>query len=181
MTAPDPRDEYRPERYLVGVLVDEQKPVTQWADHILQPVAVLPGVPETAPWTVLGPAAYGKRFYAGTAELVFHRTETANYRDNLLSGAPKIWVVLRATGVEPPHELFAVTADPAEGEAFTEIPGDIVETVPMPADIAAALAAFVDKHHVERVFTKRRRDEYQEDGGPEGFRSRVRGFPEDDG
>ena len=72
------------------------------------------------------------QFYAGAAEIALYRTETGNYRDNLASGAPQLWVVLRPTGVEPPYELFAVTADPAEGEAFTEAGNDLVETVPMP-------------------------------------------------
>ena len=67
----------------------------------------------------------------------FYRTETANYRDNLASGAPILWVALRPTGVEPPYEVFAVTADPAEGEAWTEAGNDLVEVVPMPEPVRA--------------------------------------------
>ena len=51
----------------------------------------------------------------GTAEVALYRTETGSYRDNLASGAPSLWVALRPTGVEPPYEIVAVTADPAEG------------------------------------------------------------------
>ena len=46
--------------------------------------------------------------------------------------APLLWVVLRPTGAEPPYDVLAVTADPAEGEASTEAGNDLVETVPMP-------------------------------------------------
>ena len=49
-----------------------------------------------------------------------------------------LWVVLRPTGVEPPYELLAVTADPAEGEAFTEAGNDLVEMVAMPEPIREA-------------------------------------------
>ena len=100
-----------------------------------------------------------------------YRTETANYIDNLGSGAPQLWVVLRPTDGEPPYEVLAVTADPAEGEAFTEAGNDLVETVPMPADIKDALEAFVAEHHVERTFFKRQRDSGAE-GAPGGGRKR---------
>jgi hypothetical protein len=50
-----------------------------------------------------------------------------------------------------------VTADPAEGEAFTDAGSNLVETVPMPPDVLAAVAGFVAEHHVERPFVKRRR------------------------
>jgi hypothetical protein len=88
-----------------------------------------------------------------------HRTETANYLDNLQSGNPQLWVVLRPTGSVPPYEVIAVTADPAEGEAFTEAGNDLVETVPMPGPIVRTLEAFIAEHHVERPFFKRQRDE----------------------
>jgi hypothetical protein len=98
-------------------------------------------------------------FFAGTATIAFYRTETANYIDNLSSGAPLLWVALRATDGEPPYEVLAVTADPAEGEAFTEAGNDLVETVPMPADIRDTVEAFIAEHHVERPFLKRQRDD----------------------
>jgi hypothetical protein len=66
--------------------------------------------------------------------------------------------VLRPSDRQPPYEVVAVTADPAEGEAFTEAGNDLVDTVPMPAEIREAVEAFVAEHHVERPFFKRRRD-----------------------
>jgi len=73
--------------------------------------------------------------------------------------AAKLWVALRPTGGEPPYALFAVTADPAEGEAWTETGSDLVDTVAMPAPVQAQIARFVAEHHVERPFYKRQRDE----------------------
>jgi hypothetical protein len=87
-----------------------------------------------------------------------HRTETSSYRDNLASGAPALWIVLRPTASELPYELVAVTADPAEGEGFTGAGNNLVEQVPMPPDIAEMVGQFVARHHIDRPFVKRRRD-----------------------
>jgi hypothetical protein len=67
-------------------------------------------------------------------------------------------VSLRPTGVEPPYELAAVTADPSEGESYTQSGESVVEAVPMPEPMRAAIEAFVAEHHVEQPFYKRKRD-----------------------
>jgi hypothetical protein len=143
----------------VGVVVERHKAASQWLDFVWRPASVLTGVPSAEPWTLLGPVGDPTLFYAGAATVDLHRTETANYLDNLRSGSPQLWVVLRPTGSEPAYELAAVTADPAEGEAFTEAGNDLVETVPMPEPILQTLEAFVAEHHVERPFFKRQRDD----------------------
>jgi hypothetical protein len=51
-----------------------------------------------------------------------------------------------------------VTADPAEGEAWTEAGSDLVDVVPMPEPVHAAIDAFIAEHHVEQPFHKRERD-----------------------
>jgi hypothetical protein len=145
-------------RVTVAVVVERRRSRSTWIDHVWAPVAVLPDIPEAAPWTSLGGDANAERFYAGIAAMELHTTETANYRDNLASGAPRIWIVLRPRDESPPLDVLCVTPDPAEGEAFTETGTELVDAVPMPAAIAALLAAFVADHHVERAFHKRRRD-----------------------
>jgi hypothetical protein len=142
----------------VGVVVERHKAASPWVDFLWRPVAVLPGIPQTEPWTPLASGEDRTTFFAGTATIALYRTETANYIDNLDAGSPLLWVVLRATNGEPPYEVVAVTADPAEGEAFTEAGNDLVDTVPMPREIAGAMEAFVAEHHVERPFLKRQRD-----------------------
>jgi hypothetical protein len=119
---------------------------------------VLAGEPEASPWTRLSEDADAVTFYAGAAQIELHRTETGNYRANLASGTPLLWVGLRPTGSDPPYALFAVTADPAEGEAWTSTDSTLVEAVAMPAAVRAQLDAFVAEHHVERPFHKRKRD-----------------------
>ncbi len=141
----------------VGVVVERRKAASPWIDFVWRPVAVLPDQPETSAWTPLHEASETTTFYAGAAEIALHRSETPRYRDNLLAGGG-LWVVLRATGREPPLDLFLVTADPFEGEAYTESGTDLVDEVPMPENVRAVIAAFVAEHHVEETFVKRQRD-----------------------
>jgi hypothetical protein len=141
----------------VGVVVERRKARSRWADFLWRPVSVLAGETSAAPWTPLDSEAETVMFFAGETVIELHRTETANYRDNLLSGAPALWVALRPVASEPPYEILAVTADPSEGEAFTDAGSNLVEAVAMPADVAEAIGRFIDEHHVERTFAKRRR------------------------
>lgn len=145
-------------RIPVGVVVERRKARSQWIDHIWQPVTALPGLPETAPWTVLKEEGDTTTFYAGAGEIELFPTDTAYYRDNLATAEPLLWVALRPSKGEWPYELFKVTADPREGEAMTEAGSDLIETVQMPQPIAAEIAAFVARYHVERPFVKRKRD-----------------------
>jgi hypothetical protein len=115
-------------------------------------------------------------FYAGEAVIELYRTETANYRDNLASGTPLLWVVLRPAVGAVGFNLLMVTADPAEGEALTGAGSDLVETVPMPVPIGEIVASFVAEHHVEHAFFKRQRDRSSpRSPGPRASRSEDEG------
>jgi hypothetical protein len=142
----------------VGIVVERAKAASQWIDYLWRPVAALAGEPDTAPWTKLTGDNERTSFYAGRADISLYATETGAYRDNLATGSPSLWVVLRPTDSDPPYELFSVTADPSEGEAMTEAGSNIVEPVPMPQPIADIVVAFVGEHHVKRQFFKRKRD-----------------------
>jgi hypothetical protein len=113
-------------------VVERRKAKSPWVDYVWRPIAALPGTPDTPPWTVLETDDEATQFYVGSAELGLYRPDTSHYRDNLASGSPGLWVVLRPTGREPPFEIMTVTANPSEGEAF------------------------IAEHHVEHAFTKRK-------------------------
>ena len=144
-------------RIPIGVVIERRRAKSPWVDFIWRPVAVLPGVPDAAPWTPLDGDADRMNFYAGAAALELHRSDTAAYRDNLETGTALLWVVLRPTGLEPPYEIAAVTADPGEGESFTEGETNLVESLPMPESVYAIITAFVAEHQVDRPFVKRQR------------------------
>jgi hypothetical protein len=145
-------------RIPVGVVVERRKANSPWAEVIWRPVGVLSGLPNAKPWTTLSTNGEVALFYVGAAEIELHRSEAGNYRSNIVSGAPSIWVALHPTGGEPSYKLAAVTVDPAEGEALTEPGTAIVEAVPMPEPVRDVVAAFVAAHYVEHPFEKRVRD-----------------------
>jgi Protein of unknown function (DUF3305) len=145
-------------RIPVGVVVERCKATSPWLDSVWRSVAVLCGLPDAAPWTALGAAQHATTCYMGAAEIELYRTETDHYRANLASGAPSVWVALRPTGALPAYELFAVTADPSEGESFTQSGDDLVDAVPMPAVVRQIVEAFVAEHHVEQPIYRRKRD-----------------------
>jgi len=147
-------------RIPVGVVVERRKAVSPWVDVLWRPIAVLSGLPEAEPWTPLVSDGDGDAtmFYAGTANIELYRSEASNYRRNLQSDRPSLWVALNATAGEPPYEIAAVTADPAEGEGLAEPGHAMVEAVAMPDPLREAIAAFVAAHPTEHLFEKRQRD-----------------------
>ena len=145
-------------RIPVGVVVERCKATSPWLDSVWRSVALLCGLPDAAPWTALDTAQDAATFYMGAAEIELYRSETDHYRANLASGAPSVWVALRPTGALPAYELFAVTADPSEGESFTQSGDDLVDAVPMPEAVRQIVETFVAEHHVERPIYRRKRN-----------------------
>lgn len=142
----------------VGVVVERRKATSPWAEFLWRPVAVLAGLPYAAAWTPLAEDGDAVTYYAGPAEIALYRSEADNYRRNLMSGAPAIWVTMHATGGEPPCVIGGVTADPAEGEGWTEPGQAIVEAVAMPEIVRDEVAAFVAQYPARPGFVKRQRD-----------------------
>lgn len=151
------------ERLTIGLVLECRKLTGPWGGHAWAPVAILPAAPDVAPWTPLEGTADRKRYFAGAGDIHLFSTDTANYRDNLESGAPKLWVVLRPDGPNPPCQVMLVTADPAEGEGATEAGNNVVETIAMPDGVAGVVAQFIAEHHVERPVIKRRRNRAEPD------------------
>jgi hypothetical protein len=143
-------------RIPIGIVVERRKTDSPWADFVWRSVGVLPDEPETEPWTVLRDEGETTLFYAGSATVDLYPSETARYRDNLVSGNPCIWTVLSPAEGAWPYAIAAATADPAEGEAFTDAGSNLVEAVPMPEALRDTIESFVGEHHVEREFYKRK-------------------------
>jgi len=157
------------DRFEIGIVIARRRLKSPWASHAWAPHAVLPAAPAAAPGALLGADREAELFYAGPFEVMLHPSETAHYRDNLASGRPSLWVALRPVEGEE-YEVATVTADPYEGEALAEGIGEIVEPVPMPPEVQATLAAFIEAFPRERPFLKRKRDR----ADPEALARRVR-------
>ena len=144
-------------RISVGVVVERREADSPWTDFVWRGMGVLPDEPEMMPWTVLREQQGTTLFYAGSATVDLYRSETARYHDNLANGVPRVWIVLTPSEGAWPYAVSAVTADPAEGEAFTAAGANLVEAVPMPEVLHEAIENFIAEHHVESEFVKRER------------------------
>jgi Protein of unknown function (DUF3305) len=69
---------------------------------------------------------------------------------------------------------FLVTASPYEAEGYME-GEDLVEAVPMPQGLLAWVQAFVERHHVDQPFVKRKRKHIK--GEEPGGDDRTSGLP----
>jgi len=147
-------------RIALGVVVERRKSTSRWQDWVWRPVSVIPGAPPVGPegrelvhgedWT---------QYLAATLPLELHRSETDAYLVNLTGRQPVIYVVLRKSGgdASDAYRPFLVTASPWEAGGYLDSGEDIVEGVPMPGALMAWVQSFVDRHHVEQPFVKRKR------------------------
>lgn len=152
----------RAESLAVGVVVERRRIDNPWQEYRWSPVAVIPGAPPMDPatdvWKLLREGDDWCHFHVGTLSLELFVGETEGYRNNLSGAAPYVYVVLikGEEADEPEIMPFLVTACPYEAESYTEGDVETVEGVPMPVEIVAWVQAFIDTHHVDTPFKKRK-------------------------
>lgn len=150
----------RVESVPMGVVLERRDSNNRWIDHEWLPVAVVPGAPPLDPagaWRRLADGEGWVQYHAGTLRLDLFRTDTEAYKTGLSNDPPQVYVVLREAE-SGEHEVvpFAVTASPYEAQDYLDSGEEIVEGVPMPDAVIAWVAAFVEAHHVDEPFRKRR-------------------------
>ena len=158
----------RKETMPVGIVVERRDSDHPWQDHYWLPVAVIPGAKladPAAPWRVLDEGEGWVRYHAGTLEVDMYRSDTEAYRTNLTNDPPVVYVVLREDD-ESEHEFvpFDATVSAYEAQDFADAGENLVEGVPMPDVMIAWVQAFIDSHHVDEPFVKRKFRK-QKDGG----------------
>jgi len=151
------------EKMAVGIILERRISDHPWQDHTWHLANVLPGG-EEGDWRVLQQGEGWVQYYAGAREIQLFRRETAGYKVNLSNDPPRVYVVLRPQDDEDEdeeggHEIepFIATVCPYEAESYVESGDEQVEGVAMPPEIAAWVQDFVDRHHVEEPFVKRKR------------------------
>ncbi len=145
----------------VGIVVRESPGVTRWAGWSRKAVAVLPGAGDAA-WTELRREGDTVEYHAGTLVLELFGSDTEAYRLGLSAREPSLFVVMRESGGDLP-ELVLVTASPYEAQDYMDSGEEVVEPVEMPEGIVAWIRDFIDLHHEDEVFVKRRRDRVRTD------------------
>jgi len=154
----------------VGVVIRRSPSVSRWATWAWKVVDVLPGA-APADWRVLREEDGVTEYHAATLPLTLHRRETEAYRVALAMDPPSVYVVLRPA--EPDegtrdYTVFLVTASSYEAQDYLDSGEEIVEQVPAPPGLVAWIRDFVDEHHVEEEFRKRRRDRIDTDLSEDG-------------
>ncbi len=153
----------RQETMPLGIVLERRRLTHPWKDHAWVPVDVFPGAPACDPrgeWLLLKEGDGWARYHSGTLPLDLFRKETDAYKLTLAQVPPCLFVILRADdNLGAAHEVvpFAVTASATEAQEYLDSSENIVEPVPMPAEVIALVHDFVDQHHVDEPFHKRKR------------------------
>jgi hypothetical protein len=110
-------------------------------------------------------------YHAATVPLELWRTDTEAYLTGLSAKVPSIGVVMRdATEREDghPYEVLLATASPYECQDYADSGEELLELVPMPEGLVALVRDFIEEHHEDEVFVKRRRDKKRVDAKEDG-------------
>ena len=145
----------------LGIVVEKRKSAHKWANWNWKPVSVFMNADENAHWVEMLKGEEFIQYHAATLLLTIHRKETEALRLNLMLDQPELYVILLEnddTDSEFPWIPHKVTASSYDAQDFTDAGDDLVEKVKMPEAVAALIQAFVEKHHIEEEFIKRRRD-----------------------
>jgi hypothetical protein len=157
----------------VSVVVERRKSDHPWQDYTWRPIGVLPrAAPD--PWKLIAEGDDWAHFLAGSLKLELFRRETEGYLANLSRTPPLVYVVLRraeGTG-EMDVEPFHATVCPYEAIAYDKGGDDIVDGAPMPPEVLAWVAEFVERYHVDVPFQKRKNRRHDDDTGEPGARDR---------
>ncbi|WP_147127755.1 DUF3305 domain-containing protein [Shimia ponticola] len=140
----------------VGVVLRRMPGVTRWQKWNWKATSVLPGA-GPADWHELRRDGDVTEFHAATLDLELHGADTEAYVHGLMAEVPCIYIVMREAE-DRPFDILLVTASPYEAQDYTDSGEEIVEKVAMPLTLRALIEDFVEKHHEEEVFVKRKRD-----------------------
>lgn len=147
----------------VGIVLERRDIDNKWADHEWKLAGVIPGKPDMDEWQMLRNGEGWTHFYAGTQTIELFKRETEGYKVNLSQVPPQVFVVLRPEE-EGAHDYevtpFEATVCPFEAEGYDESGDEWVEGTPMPDLIHAWVNAYIERHHVDVPFKKRKRKPY---------------------
>lgn len=151
-------------RISVGVIAERRKASSPWADDYWVPVAVVEGEMALAPGDVVRQSEMATAYFMGVSEIYCHASETEAYVYNFDSVTPAVYVVLRRDEEGPiPWLVHSVTVSPYEAQDYSDSAEDIIERVQMPESLTQALSDFIDRHHVEQPFKKRKRRDFRQE------------------
>jgi hypothetical protein len=152
----------------LGIVVRRVPGVTRWVRHVWKAVAVMPGA-GVGEWKELRRDGDTVEYHAATLPLELFRTDTEAYLHGLSTKIPSIYVVMRESGGDHPLEFVLATASPYEAQDYADTGEELVEKVAMPEGLVAWIRDYVQEHHEDEVFVKRRRNKTRVDLKEDGI------------
>ena len=152
----------------LGIVVRRVPGVTRWVAHVWKAVAVLPGASDVN-WKELRRDGDAVEYHAATLPLELFRTDTEAYLHGLSAKVPAIYVVMRETSDDRPLDVVLATASPYEAQDYADTGEELVEKIPMPDGVIAWIRDFINLHHEDEVFIKRRRNKVRVDLKEDGI------------
>lgn len=154
----------------VGIVVRRSPGVSRWARWSWKVIAVIPGA-AAAEWRELRREGEVVDYHAGTLTLDLYSSDTEGYLATLNGRQPGVTVVLHPDtrpDAPMPWKPSHVTLSAYDGQDYGDSGEAMIEIVAMPPSMTAWLQRFVDAHHVEEPFIKRRRDSLPVDRHEDG-------------
>ncbi len=152
----------------LGIVLRRVPGVTRWQKFSWKAVAVLPGAAQ-ADWKELRREGDWVDYHAATVALDLHGAETEAYLTGLSDAQPGVFVVMRQEDTNDRPSIVLATASPYEAQDYADTGEEIIEKVPMPEGLIAWVRDFVEAHHVEEEFVKRKRDKKRVDVVEDGI------------
>jgi len=162
---PDRVRDVAAEKRPLGVILERRAADNKWIDYTWKTVEVVDGGISEPGWRDLDEGEDWKRFIVNGFDVTLYSGETEGYKINMSQPSPVVYVVLRPGEELEDHDVepFALTVCPFEAMGYAESGDEQVDGVPMPPDVAAWVATFVDRYHVDQPFKKRKRGAKSQD------------------
>lgn len=150
----------------LGVIVERRDINHPWQRYRWQAVGVIPGADPVAEPRLLCREPGWVQYHVATLAATIHRTETEGYKRNLANQEPVVYVVMSGFDGDSESDIPAprlVTVCPYEAQDYLDA-GDVdeaVEAIAMPEDVQAWVKAYIDEHHVDEPFYKRKRKKWK--------------------
>lgn len=145
----------------IGIVLERRDVDHPWKDHDWRIASVQTDVAvfgDDGAWHEIDRGDGWVRYVTAPLTLQIFARETEGYRYNLSNAVPAVYVVWREDEDSPADmSPFFATVCPYEAQTYLDGDEEQVESIPMPPEIAVWLADFVDAHHVDEPFYKRKR------------------------
>lgn len=149
----------------LGIVIRRSPGVTRWAKWTWKAIAVLPGA-GPADWHQIRCGNGVTDYHAATVELVLYRSDTEAYLTGISTRKPSVYVVMREAveaGAKQDIEVLLATVSPYDAQDYADSGEEIIELVAMPEGLIDWIKLFIETHHEDEAFIKRRRDKSRVD------------------